>query len=167
VRNSEQDRVAALDAGADDYQTKPFGLGELIARLHAIHRRAQTGSEEEPEVLEAGDLRMDLPGHSVWLAGKPLHLTPKEFELLALLMKNEGRPVAYVTLLRTIWGPTFGNESHYLRGYVKTLRHKIEADPAKPEYILTESRLGYRFRNPANADAFPSYSKGSESDTEE
>jgi two-component system KDP operon response regulator KdpE len=152
VRDAEQDRVAALDAGADDYLTKPFGLRELIARLHAIHRRIQTEKEEEPELLKAGDLQMDLQGHSVWRAGEALHLTPKEFELLAFLMKNQGRPVAHTTLLRTIWGPNYGNESHYLRSYVKTLRKKIEADPARPEYILTEPRVGYRFCGPAAGD---------------
>src|SRR5580698_446669 len=149
VRDAEEDRVVALDAGADDYLTKPFGLSELIARLHAIHRRIQIVKEEEPEVLKAGALQMDMQGHSVWLAGEALHLTPKEFELLAFLMKNEGRPVALTTLLRTIWGADYGNESHYLRSYVKTLRKKIEVDPARPEYILTEPRVGYRFRNPA------------------
>jgi two-component system, OmpR family, KDP operon response regulator KdpE len=153
VRNEEQDRVAALDAGADDYLSKPFGLSELLARLHAIYRRTQNSREEQVDVLQAGELTMDLPGHSVWRAGKAIHLTPKEFELLALLMKNQGRPVAHVTLLRTIWGPDFGNESHYLRNYVKALRQKIEADPARPEYIFTEPRVGYCFRNPANADS--------------
>jgi two-component system, OmpR family, KDP operon response regulator KdpE len=153
VRNEELDRVAALDAGADDYLTKPFGISELLARLGAIYRRVQTGIEAKPEILKAGDLEMDLPGHSVSLAGKAIHLTPKEFELLAFLMKNEGRLVEHVTLLRTIWGPVFGNESHYLRNYVKALRQKIEADPTRPEYILTEPRVGYRFRNPANADS--------------
>jgi two-component system, OmpR family, KDP operon response regulator KdpE len=156
VRDLERDRVAALDAGADDYLTKPFGFSELIARLHAIYRRMQTVTSEEPEVFKAGDLQMDLAGHSVWLAGKALHLTPKEFELLALLMKNEDRTVANATLLRSIWGPEYGNESHYLRSYVKALRKKIEADPAKPEYILTEPRIGYRFRNPASANPISS-----------
>jgi two-component system KDP operon response regulator KdpE len=151
VRDTEQDRVAALDAGADDYLTKPFGLRELIARLHAIYRRMQHEREEAVEVMEAGDLRLDLDGHSVWLAGVALHLTPKEFELLAFLMRHQGRPVAHTTLLRTIWGPDYGNESHYLRSYVKALRKKIEADPARPEYILTEPRVGYRFQNPVTA----------------
>jgi two-component system KDP operon response regulator KdpE len=151
VRNAEQDRVMALDAGADDFLTKPFGLSELIARLGAIHRRAQIGSEAEPEILRGGDLQMDLPAHSVWRSGKPIHLTPKEFELLAFLMKNQGRPVAHVILLRAIWGPTYGNESHYLRHYIKALREKIEYNPASPEYILTEPRIGYRFRGPEDA----------------
>jgi len=156
VRDAEQDRVAALDAGADDYLSKPFGLRELIARLSAIDRRIHSEREEEPAVLKAGELQMDLQGHSVWRAGEALHLTPKEFELLAFLMKNQGRPVAHTTLLRTIWGANYGNESHYLRSYIKTLRKKIEADPARPEYILTEPRVGYRFRNPAAADLFAS-----------
>ena len=148
VRNAEKDRVAALDAGADDYLTKPFGLNELIARLGAIHRRAHIGIEAEQEVLKAGELEMNLPAHSVWRAGKAIHLTPKEFELLAFLMKNKGRAVAHVTLLRAIWGPTYGNESHYLRTYVKALREKIEVSPTNPQYIVTEPRIGYRFRDP-------------------
>ena len=148
VRNAEKDRVAALDAGADDYLTKPFGLNELIARLGAIHRRAHIGIEAEQEVLKAGELEMNLPAHSVWRAGKAIHLTPKEFELLAFLMKNKGRAVAHVTLLRAIWGPTYGNESHYLRTYVKALREKIEVNPTNPQYIVTEPRIGYRFRDP-------------------
>ena len=148
VRNAEKDRVAALDAGADDYLTKPFGLNELIARLGAIHRRAHIGIEAEQEVLKAGELEMNLAAHSVWRAGKAIHLTPKEFELLAFLMKNKGRAVAHVTLLRAIWGPTYGNESHYLRTYVKALREKIEVSPTNPQYIVTEPRIGYRFRDP-------------------
>jgi two-component system, OmpR family, KDP operon response regulator KdpE len=149
VRETEQDRIAALNAGADDYLTKPFGLRELTARLNAIARRIQTEPKDEPEVLRAGEIEMDLQGHSVRRSGEALHLTPKEFELLAFLMKNEGSPVAHTTLLRTIWGPTYGNESHYLRSYVKTLRKKIEVDPARPAYILTEPRIGYRFANPS------------------
>jgi two-component system KDP operon response regulator KdpE len=148
VRETEQDRIAALNAGADDYLTKPFGMLELIARLNAIARRILTENEDEPEVLRAGEIEMDLHGHSVWRSGESLHLTPKEFELLAFLMKNEGSPVTHTTLLQTIWGPSYGNESHYLRSFVKTLRKKIEVDPAKPVYILTEPRIGYRFANP-------------------
>jgi two-component system KDP operon response regulator KdpE len=155
VRDSEEDRVASLEAGADDYLCKPFGLRELIARLHAIYRRTQVEVEDEPEVLRAGDLQMDLQAHSVWYAGEILHLTPKEFDLLAFLMKNQGRPVGHATLLQAIWGPNYGNESHYLRSYIKTLRKKIESDPANPEYILTEPRVGYRFCDPDDTSMEP------------
>ena len=155
VRDTEQDRVAALEAGADDYLTKPFGLRELIARLQAIHRRIQPGDPDAPQRLQAGNIQMDLRGHSVWRAGESLHLTPKEFELLAFLMKNQGRPVTHTTLLRNIWGAEYRNESHYLRSYVKTLRKKIEVDPARPEYILTEPRLGYRFCDPTSPQLSP------------
>lgn len=153
VRDTEQDRITALDAGADDYLTKPFGLGELIARLHAIHRRTQNIAEAESEVLKVGDLEMDIPGHLVWKAGRTIHLSPKEFELLAILMKNEGRLVGHATLLRAVWGPDYGDESHYLRVYIKALREKIEANASRPEYILTEPRVGYRFRSPSNAES--------------
>jgi two-component system, OmpR family, KDP operon response regulator KdpE len=154
VRETEQDRVAALNAGADDYLTKPFGLRELIARLHAISRRIQTDPEDDPDVLRAGEIEMDLHGHSVRRSGETLHLTPKEFDLLAFLMRNEGSPVAHTLLLRTIWGANYENESHYLRSYVKALRKKIEVDPSRPAYILTEPRIGYRFANPT-AEAEP------------
>jgi len=166
VRNAEKDVVAALDAGADDYLAKPFGLSELIARLGAIHRRAQTGIDADEEVLKAGDLEMNLPAHSLRHAGKAIHLTPKEFELLAFLMKNKGRPVAHVTLLRAIWGPTYGNESHYLRTYVKALREKIEANPASPQCIVTEPRIGYRLRDPEAAESAGNSPKPSISDAD-
>jgi two-component system KDP operon response regulator KdpE len=152
VRNEERDRVEALDAGADDYLTKPFGLSELAARLGAIHRRVQTEVEPEAETLKYGEVEMDLPAHLVWRAGKTIHLTPKEFEILAYLMKHEGHPVSHVTLLRTIWGPAYGDEAQYLRNYVRALREKLETNPERPRYIVTEPRIGYRFCNPENAD---------------
>jgi two-component system, OmpR family, KDP operon response regulator KdpE len=148
TRNSEQDRIATLEAGADYYLTKPLGLQELIARLYAIHRRVRTGNDEELEVLNAGELQMDFHRHSVRRAGEVLRLNPKEFNLLALLMKHQGHTVTSTRLLRTIWGPSHGDESEYLKSYIKTLRKKIEADPAKPKYILTERRVGYRFCDP-------------------
>lgn len=145
--NSEQHRVAAFEAGADCYLAKPLGLYELMARFHAIHRRVPTRSEESI-MLHAGELQMDLHGHSVRRAGEELHLNPKEFELLAVLMKHQDSTVAHATLLRTIWGPPYVNESDYLKSYIKTLRKKIEVDPANPKYILTEPRAGYRFCTP-------------------
>lgn len=146
--NNEQDRIATLEAGADYYLTKPLGLQELIARLYAIHRRVRTGNDEKLEVLNAGELQMDFHRHSVRRAGEVLRLTPKEFNLLALLMKHQGHTVTSTRLLRTIWGPSCGDELEYLKSYIKTLRKKIEADPAKPKYILTERRVGYRFCDP-------------------
>ena len=152
VRDEERDRVEALNAGADDYLTKPFGLRELTARLGAIHRRVHASVELETEKLKCGDVEMDVPAHLVWRAGKAIHLTPKEFEILAYLMRNEGRPVSHVTLLCAMWGPAYGNEVQYLRNYVRTLREKLEENPAKPRYIVTEPRIGYCFRIRENTD---------------
>ena len=153
VRDSENDKVNALEAGADDYVTKPFRLRELIARLRAVLRRTHSPQTTEPRVLTAGELEIDLERRLLRRAGQPVHLAPKEFELLAFMMQNQGAPLTHTKLLRTVWGLEYGNELEYLRSYVKMLRKKIERDPSKPEYILTEPRVGYRFRNPSDPDA--------------
>lgn len=153
VRDTENDKVKALEAGADDYVTKPFRLRELVARLRAVHRRTHRQDGAEAAVLKAGNLEIDFKRHLLWRGGEEVHLSPKEFELLALMMKNQGAPLTHARLLRSIWGPEYGNELEYLRSYVKMLRKKIERDPAKPEYILTEPWVGYRFRNPSDPDS--------------
>jgi two-component system, OmpR family, KDP operon response regulator KdpE len=152
VRDAESDIVRALEAGADDYITKPFRFGELVARLRAVVRR--TASENAGmTTLNAGALELDLDKRSLQRSGVTIHLTPTEFDLLALLMKNEGTLLTHARLLRAIWGPEYGEELEYLRAYVRTLRKKIEDDPARPKYILTEPWVGYRFHNPSDREA--------------
>jgi two-component system KDP operon response regulator KdpE len=141
----ESEKIAALDAGADDYVTKPFAIGELLARLRAVLRRV--GPATEP-VLEVGELAVDLEKRSVTMAGKPVHLTPHEFGLLRLLAQNEGKLLTHKMLLRDVWGPAYQRESSYLHVYVSQLRRKLEPDPARPHYILTEQGVGYRLVNP-------------------
>ncbi len=155
VRELEDDKIRALNAGADDYVTKPFKLGELTARLRAVLRRIRGQGTAEPAVLEAGNLKIDYHRRLLWRSDQEIHLTPTEFDLLALMMKNAGAPLTHVKLLRSIWGPEYGGELEYLRSYVRMLRKKIENDPANPEYILTEPWVGYRFRNPSDPDAPP------------
>jgi two-component system KDP operon response regulator KdpE len=138
----EGEKVAALDAGADDYVTKPFGLEELLARLRAALRRA--GPNGEP-TIDVGDLRIDLDKHAVSRGGEPLRLTPHEFGMLRLFARNEGKLLTHRTILREVWGPAYEVESHYLHVYVSQLRRKIEPDPTRPRYILTEPGAGYRF----------------------
>jgi two-component system KDP operon response regulator KdpE len=144
VQGSEDRKVEALDAGADDYITKPFQLRELIARLRAAVRRSKITEEEGPVIL-VGDVSIDFSRHLVLKKGRAVHLTPKQFELLHFLMVNAGRPVPHSRLLRSVWGPEYGNELEYLRTFVRQLRMKIEDDPANPKYLLTESHIGYRF----------------------
>jgi two-component system KDP operon response regulator KdpE len=153
VRDSENDKVHALEAGADDYVTKPFRLRELVARLRAVQRRSQRAELAEPDVLKAGNLEVDVKRRLMFREGNPVHLSPKEFDLLVYLMQNRDVPLTHARLLRALWGPEYGNELEYLRSYVKALRKKIEDDPAKPEYILTEPWVGYRFRNPSDPDS--------------
>ena len=145
VVGDEPEKVAALDAGADDYIEKPFGIEELLARLRAVLRRA--GPSGGP-VLEIGDLVVDLDKRSVAVGGRPVSLTPHEFELLRVLAQNEGKLMTHPAILREVWGPAYGEESHYLHVYISQLRRKIEDDPARPRYLLTEPGAGYRLVTP-------------------
>jgi two-component system KDP operon response regulator KdpE len=153
VRETEDDRVQGLEAGADDYITKPFHLRELIARLRSVLRRTRAIETQEVPVLRAGSITMDLHRRMLWRSGVPVHLSPKEFELLAFMMRNQGESLSHVRLLRSVWGPEYGRELEYLRSYIRMLRKKIENDPSNPDYILTQPWVGYRFRNPDDQDA--------------
>jgi two-component system KDP operon response regulator KdpE len=145
VVGDESEKVAALDAGADDYVTKPFGLDELLARLRAALRRVE--AETEP-VREVGELRVDLAGREVSFAGHPVQLTPNEFTLLSLLVRNEGKLLTHKAILEEVWGHAYTDESHYLHVYVSQLRRKLEPESARPRYILTEPGVGYRLVDP-------------------
>lgn len=154
VRDAEDDKVSALEAGADDYVTKPFQLRELIARLRAVLRRTQLGgAKEDEEVLRVGDLVVNRKRRSLMRSGKAVRLSPKEFDLLALMMQNKDLPLTHVKMLRTIWGPEYGGELEYLRTYIRMLRKKIEDNPDKPVYIVTEPWVGYRFCDPQDSEA--------------
>jgi two-component system KDP operon response regulator KdpE len=141
----EREKVAALDAGADDYVTKPFGVDELLARLRAALRRA--GPPGEP-VLEVGDIRVDLEKKAVTVAGERVQLTPHEFDLMRVFAQNEGKLLTHRTILREVWGPAYQTESHYLHVYISQLRRKIEPDATRPRYLLTEPGAGYRLVDP-------------------
>jgi two-component system, OmpR family, KDP operon response regulator KdpE len=141
----ESEKVAALDAGADDYVTKPFGLDELLARLRAALRRVDGAAEP---VFEVGELRVDLAAREVSFAGAPVQLTPHEFALLGLLARNEGKLLTHKAILEEVWGHAYNAESHYLHVYVSQLRRKLEPEPSRPRYILTEPGAGYRLVDP-------------------
>lgn len=143
VRSAETEKIAALDAGADDYVTKPFATGELLARLRALLRSRKPATAEDP-VLAFGDLTIDLPAHSVTRAGRDAKLTRKEFDVLALLARQAGRLVTHKQLLTTVWGPAHAADGHYLRIAVGHIREKIGDDAADPKFILTEPGVGYR-----------------------
>ena len=144
VRDKEQQKVEALDAGADDYVTKPFGMNDLLARVRANLRRVPPESEADP-VIEVGDFRIDTAAHKVTVRHNEVRLTPKEFDLLKFLAEHANKPIAHRKLLQTVWGPDYGEEVEYLRVVVNQLRRKIEPEPSKPKYLLTEPWVGYRF----------------------
>ena len=143
VRNSEKDKVAALDAGADDYVTKPFGIEELLARIRAALRRSP--SEGGPHAFRSPELEIDFETRRVHARGADVRLTPKEFELPRYLVAHAGKPVTHRELLQSVWGPDYGDEPEYLRVFVNQLRKKIEANPAKPRYLVTVPWVGYQF----------------------
>jgi len=146
ARSDEADKIAALDAGADDYLTKPFGTGELLARVRANLRRprAAAGGEEPEAVFRFGEIEIDRSARLVRRAGAEVHLTPTEYRLLAVLVANAGRVLTQRQLLREVWGPSHGEQSHYLRIYMGHLRQKLEDEPAQPRHLLTETGVGYR-----------------------
>lgn len=152
VKESENAKIEALDAGADDYVTKPFGIGELLARVRAVLRRSPSVEPaEEVGIVEDGDFRFDLRKRQVAVCGKEIHLSPKEFELLHFFFQHSGKVLTHRTLLGKIWGGNFTDQTEYLRVFISHLRKKIEPDPARPRYILTDPWVGYRFQ-PGNEE---------------
>ena len=145
ARGQEKDKVKALDLGADDYLTKPFGVEELLARVRAALRRGQQEGPATVEALEAGDLRIDFAARRVTVAGAEVRLTPTEYALLAQLARSAGKVLTHTVLLQRVWGPEYRDESDYLWAYVRRLRRKLEADPEHPRHLLTEPGVGYRF----------------------
>ena len=146
VRNAERDKVLALDAGADDYVVKPFGMQELLARIRAALRRRMPQGKDA--AFTAKDFAVDFEARLVTVRGREVHLTPKEFELLRHLVLNAGKPLTHRRLLQAVWGPDYGDEPEYLRVMINQLRKKLESDPARPKLILTEPWVGYRFQAP-------------------
>jgi two-component system KDP operon response regulator KdpE len=156
VRNAEADKVAGLDAGADDYITKPFGMPELLARIRANLRRVPVSSTSGSQVVEFDGVRINFPAHQVTVRGVEVRLTPKEFDLLQYLVSNPNVAIPHMRLLQAVWGPDYGDQTEYLHVFMNQIRKKIEPDPSKPRFLITEPRLGYRFclptasPNPAN-----------------
>jgi two-component system KDP operon response regulator KdpE len=147
ARGREDDKVRALDLGADDYLTKPFGTSELLARIRVALRHASRAKEESVEpVLKVGELEVDLDKRRVTASGNEIHLTPNEYKLLAYLMKHAGKVLTHRQLLKEVWGAAYATQTHYLRVYMVQLRHKLEADPARPRYLMTEPGVGYRLK---------------------
>ncbi|HVH00268.1 MAG TPA: response regulator [Miltoncostaeaceae bacterium] len=143
--DEEDEKIAALDAGADDYVTKPYAVGELLARVRAALRRSAAPAGEPPTV-SFGDVEVDLARREVTRAGERVHLTPREYGLLAQLARHPGRVLTHAALLGAVWGPEYRGETHYLRVYMANLRRKLEADPARPRHLVTETGVGYRLR---------------------
>jgi two-component system KDP operon response regulator KdpE len=144
VREAEQDKIAALDAGADDYLTKPFGTGELMARMRVVMRRL--ASKPDEPILQVGNLQMDISRRVVTVNDDQISLTPTEYDILRLLMQNAGKVLTHRQLLKQVWGTAYENEMHILRVNISNLRRKIETDPARPRYLITESGVGYRLK---------------------
>lgn len=144
ARSNEEDKVLALDAGADDYLSKPFGISELLARVRVALRRHSSGSQESP-LVNFADISVDLINRQVTRSGESLHLTPIEFRLLSALIANAGKVITQRQLLTQVWGPNYVEHSHYLRIYMGHLRQKLETDPTRPKHLLTETGVGYRF----------------------
>ncbi len=149
VRDREQDKIAALDAGADDYVTKPFSVNELMARIRANLRRTPWQADSEGPLVLSDRLKVDFGARQVIANGREVRLTPKEFDLLHYFVANANKPITHRKLLQTLWGPDYGDEVEYLRVFVSQLRKKIEDDPAHPRYIVTEPWVGYRFALPS------------------
>jgi two-component system, OmpR family, KDP operon response regulator KdpE len=152
VRNSEKEKVEALDAGADDFVSKPFSTPELLARIRAALRRAPASQQTSPDRIHAGRLIIDFAARTVANGVATSHLTPKELEILRCLTQQATKAVSHREILQTVWGPDYGDQVDYLRVFIKTLRKKIELNPEVPEYILTEPWIGYRFAVPPNAE---------------
>lgn len=153
VKNTEEDKIQALDAGADDYITKPFHVGELAARLRAAVRRAHASEADDAAPIRIGEIELDPARRLVKRAGTAIHLTPKEFELLHFLMSHAGLPLRHGRILAAVWGPEFGGELEYLRTFIRQLRKKLGDDAASPKYLVTDSQIGYRFRAVADLAA--------------
>lgn len=145
VRDQEEDKIKALDLGADDYLTKPFGMGELMARMRAVHRRSGNEEQEESD-FSCENLHIDFAHRIVTLSGTEIHLTPKEYELLHYMSMNMNRVLTHRQLLTKVWGPEYADDTHTLRVHIANLRNKIEESPERPQFIHTEPRIGYRFR---------------------
>ena len=148
ARVNEADKISALDAGADDFLSKPFGVGELLARVRATLRRQRQPGADNAGLVRFGAVAVDLKSRSVTRAGQGVHLTPTEYRLLSVLVGNAGRVMTNPQLLRAVWGPSNGENGHYLRIYMGHLRHKLEDDPAQPRFLLTETAVGYRLLLP-------------------
>ena len=146
ARTDSMDKVEALDAGADDYVTKPFGMDEFLARLRAAVRRGAAASETDQPVVETSSFTVDLAAKKVTRGGQEIHLTPTEWGMLEMLVRNRGKLVGREELLKEVWGPAYAKETHYLRVYLAQLRRKLEADPSHPKHLLTEAGMGYRFQ---------------------